>query len=160
MRLVPLVRLARIDVRIDGEGVRVAVRGWYRLIAGQIRLTATHDQIIRAEVAERGGLEAAVTAREAGFGTNRGTSQRGRLRLGGFLCQGLLGRQFWAVGPCDESTPLLLLHLHDVDYRSVHGPVARAMIFGPAPYKQAVLEVPDPHAAAADLNELGSAQEG
>ena len=145
------MRLARIDVRIDGGGVRVTVTGWYRLVTGRIRFAATHDQIISAEVAQRGGLEAAVTARDCGFGTNRGTRWRGRLRLGGFLCHGLLGRQFWAVGPCEESTPLLLLHLHHVGIRSVHGPLARALMLGPAPYKQAVLQVPDPHAAAAEL---------
>ena len=143
---------ARIEVQIDDDGVRVTVRGWYRLISGPIRFAARRDQIIRATVAERGGLEAAVTAREAGFGTNRGTSWTGRLRLGGFLCNGLLGRQFWAVGPCEASTPLLLLQVSNISTRSVHGPFTRALLMGDAPYKQAVLQVPDPHAAVADLN--------
>ena len=121
-------------------------------MTGRLRFVARRDQIIRATVAERGELEAAVTAREVGFGTNRGTQWTGRLRLGGFLCNGLLGRQFWAVGPCESSTPLLVLHVGNVRARTVHGPLARAMLLGDAPYKQAVLQVPDPHAAASGLN--------
>ena len=147
-----LLQWARIEVQIDDDGVRVTVKGWYRLISGRIRFAARRDQIIRAMVAERGGLEAAVTAREAGFGTNRGTQRTGRLRLGGFLCQGLLGRQFWAVGPCEASTPFLVLHVSNISARSVHGPITHAMLLGDTPYKQAVLQVPDPHAAVADLN--------
>lgn len=147
-----LLQWARIEVQIDDDGVRVTIRGWYRLINGRIRFAARRDQIIRATVAERGGLEAAVTAREAGFGTNRGTSWTGRLRLGGFLCNDLLGRQFWAVSPCEASTPLLVLHVSNISARSVHGPFTRALLMGDAPYKQAVLLVPDPHAAEADLN--------
>ena len=152
MSLARLFRPARIEVRIDEDGVRVTVRGWYCLIGGRLGFAARRDQIIRAAVAERGGLEAAVTAREAGFGTNRGTSRTGRLRLGGFLCHGLLGRQFWAVGPCEASTPLLVLHVGNISARSVHGPLARALLLGDAPYKQAVLQVADPHQAADDLN--------
>lgn len=121
---------------------------------GRIGFAARRDQVIRATVAERGELEAAVTARETGFGTNRGEYWTGRLRLGGFLCNGLLGRQFWAVGRCEASTPLLVLHVSNIAARSVHGPLARALMFGDAPYKQAVLQVPNPHAAAADLNSL------
>lgn len=152
MKLPRLMRLARIEVRINDGGVHVTVSGWYRLIAGRIRFDAGRDQIISATAAERGKLEEAVTAREAGFGTNRGTQRTGRLRLGGFLCQGLLGRQFWAVGPCEASTPVLVLHVSNIRARSVHGPITHALLLGDAPYKQAVLQVPDPHAAAAELN--------
>ena len=152
MKLAQLVRLARIEVQVDGEGVQVTVRGWYRLTMGRLRFAAGRDQIIRATVAERGELEAPVTAREAGFGTNRGTQRTGRLRLGGFLCNDLLGRQFWAAGPCEASTPLLVLHVRNISVRSVHGPFTRALLMGDAPYKQAVLKVPDPHAAVAELN--------
>ena len=143
--------------RIDGTGVGVTVRGWYRLITGRIRFAVRRDQIIRATVAERGSLEAAVTAREAGLGTNRGTRWPGRLRLGGFLCHGLLDRQFWAVGRCEAPTPLLVLHVSHIRARSVHGPITHALLLGDAPYMQAVLHVPDPQAAAAALNGPGAA---
>jgi hypothetical protein len=97
------------------------------------------DTVTTVGVQERASLEGSIDHRALGWGTHNGAKRPNRRRVGTMLGRGVVGKQFWAVAASRETDPLLVLDLHDGEFR------------------RAVMMVKDPGATAAEIRRtLGS----
>lgn len=99
-----------------GNTLRVVLSGWDRLFNGRRIVEIDRANIAKAAVAQRHELESLIDHRQLGFGTHAGERYPGRRRVGTQLGRGVVGKQFWAVGPSGPELPLVMLNLVNHDF--------------------------------------------
>ena len=104
----------------DSEGgVRIRLSRLDRAFNWRGSVVVRAGAITAAWATLRGGLEPALDRRILGRGPHDGAFRPGRRRVAAVLGRGVDGKQFWAVPASGTDLPLLVLDLHDHEFRRV-----------------------------------------
>ncbi len=120
-------------MEIDDASIAVLLKGWDRAMNGRRVVEFALGDVASIAVVQRSVLEATLTHRALGCGTHNGAKRPGGRRIGTMLGHGFGGKQFWAVPPTTEGSPLLVINMTDGEFQ------------------RAVLFVDDPETVAAAL---------